>query len=314
MRVIIIIGNIDTEITKKRVIRAVEEYNKIPSTVFSKITNKFEQTTLVLFSGMIYNKYNYTPIFNQDACLIENKSRNTMESLMNSKEYIDNLVQKTLQTPSLVVCTSSYSINRTIILSKLILHNYSLEFIHTREPITPSQYHSDIRLLTSYIDEYCKKCLSDPIIQSINSVTFIRHAESLFNNNGTRIKDVFLSKHGESQAKELYGTFDLVICSPLLRTRDTLRLSGIKYSEILYTDLCREHKDDNIINYYGNENLLTDKETEQDFVKRSALFRILLKEKLVTCPSICVISHASFLYQLLNVAFKNSQTLIVTNY
>lgn len=54
------------------------------------------------------------------------------------------------------------------------------------------------------------------------------------------IIDSPLSKVGVAQAKLITGEYNLVICSPLRRTLETLHYSNISYDELIINDNIRE--------------------------------------------------------------------------
>ena len=58
--------------------------------------------------------------------------------------------------------------------------------------------------------------------------------------------------------------FDLVICSPLKRTIQTLEYSNIKYKKIIYNKLFREFKTD-ICDFFEDEEIIY--ENEEDINK-----------------------------------------------
>ena len=123
-------------------------------------------------------------------------------------------------------------------------------------------------------------------------IRFIRHAQCTNNVDGNNDRDSPLTELGISQANQLSGEFDLVICSTLRRTRQTLDNSSIKYSQIMFTDLCREIMDGGGHNYYNNEVIKA--ETEEEYKERLSKFKKLLSEKLQTNQRIVVISHGCF--------------------
>lgn len=49
-----------------------------------------------------------------------------------------------------------------------------------------------------------------------------------------------ITSKGREQAKKLHGNYDLILSSPLRRCRQTIRASGIKSTEIVYSRLLRE--------------------------------------------------------------------------
>ncbi len=134
-------------------------------------------------------------------------------------------------------------------------------------------------------------------------LTVIRHAESTFNGMGVMEPNVELSKKGRSQAKSLNGSYDLVVCSTLRRCRETLDYSNIKYANVLFTDLCREFMDGNIINHYSGEELRI--ETKEEFNERILQFKELLKEQMTKYDNIAVVTHSTFLHKTTGFFFKN---------
>lgn len=131
-------------------------------------------------------------------------------------------------------------------------------------------------------------------------ITLIRHAESI---SSDKSRNVPISEDGKKQAKLLTGQYDLVICSTLKRSRQTLDESSIQYKNIIFTDLCRELSDGNTSNYYNNEDEFI--ETEEQIEERKNKFNNLLKEMLQKHKSIAVISHYFFLHKLCGYYFKN---------
>lgn len=135
-------------------------------------------------------------------------------------------------------------------------------------------------------------------------IRLIRHAESTFNQCGDQSRDVGLSDHGQIQAKQLTGQFDLVICSTLKRARQTLDLSQITYKNIIFTDLCREVLDGNLADLYNGETIHI--ENDIDLKLRIQQFNQLLQDLLTRYPTIAVISHYTFLHWLCGYYFKNA--------
>ena len=68
-------------------------------------------------------------------------------------------------------------------------------------------------------------------------VHIMRNGESVVNSTE---KDTSLTDKGILQSKNKIGHFDVVICSPLLKAKQTLENSGITYTMLIITSLCRE--------------------------------------------------------------------------
>lgn len=126
-------------------------------------------------------------------------------------------------------------------------------------------------------------------------VTFLRHAQSLYNQNNTSDKDCDLSDYGieQAQAKDVSGNYDIVICSVMKRAQRTLQLSAIKYNSLIITELCREYKSTIGDFLHGEEYTL---ELIETFGKRINEFKDFLKQ--FEGKNILVVCHGDFMYCL----------------
>ncbi len=130
-------------------------------------------------------------------------------------------------------------------------------------------------------------------------VTFLRHCRSIYNEKNDSDKDCDLAEYGKAQAAALTGEYDIVVCSIMKRARETLRLSQIKANKIVYSDLCREHKQ-TICDFLPDEDL-ADKESEEAMVRRIRTFKAWMKKQWgASNKRILVVTHADFVYFLNN--------------
>lgn len=127
-------------------------------------------------------------------------------------------------------------------------------------------------------------------------VSFLRHAESIFNRDLISEKDCDLTDKGKLQASQLTGEYDVVFCSTMKRTGRTLEYSQIKYGRLIFTDLCREKRTD-ICDYLPHEDE-TVKETEEELQKRIQSFLYFLKSQVSPFQDILVVSHGDFIHTL----------------
>lgn len=113
--------------------------------------------------------------------------------------------------------------------------------------------------------------------------TIIRHARSELNEGITLIEDCNISEYGRNSAKDIIGDYDIVICSTLKRTQQTLRATKITFREIRFTEYCNEIHDS----------------TEEEIIKQLDLF----KKYVATLPNvkILIISHGLFIRRLLGL-------------
>jgi broad specificity phosphatase PhoE len=137
----------------------------------------------------------------------------------------------------------------------------------------------------------------------------IRHAESQYNAYEKQVRDVKLSERGCLQASNLSGSYDLAIVSTLSRALSTFALSRIIAKETLYTPLCREIRDGNVINYLPGE--LLERETLDDVAQRVKQFKEILHEPLTAGKRVCIISHYGFIYALTGLRMCNAQIATV---
>jgi len=133
----------------------------------------------------------------------------------------------------------------------------------------------------------------------MTSVDIFRHAQSRAN-IGIQERNSSITPYGSEICKTMTGEYDLVICSVLKRSQQTLNDSCIKYRDCLVTPLCREYieGDENgnvyISNLLENETV-TKAETIVELGKRINDFIDLLKKMSAIYPRIAVISHAGFI-------------------
>lgn len=146
MQFIVVLGNSKDDTMKKRVDRAILEYssnlneyntnenntnenNLSKSAIYIILSGTNRETTFMVnyISNFVDNKY----------IIIENMSKNTIENIANSKKIIDSYFSVTYGfLPSVTICTSTFHIKRSMMITKFIMTNYNTKFIHTNEHIT----------------------------------------------------------------------------------------------------------------------------------------------------------------------------------
>lgn len=124
-------------------------------------------------------------------------------------------------------------------------------------------------------------------------VTFLRHAESIFNVFLHSEMDCDLSKKGIDQARALEGDYDVIILSCLRRTHQTLLYSRLTAKRILMTHLCREQQKD-ICDYMCGEDD-SHRETEEELALRIDSFKDYLRREVKPGERVLVISHGDFI-------------------
>lgn len=130
-------------------------------------------------------------------------------------------------------------------------------------------------------------------------ITFIRHAESYhnyykkygFNIDQNKLIDCGITNFGKTQAKKLNQQFDILLVSPLKRTKETLIFSNIKADKIIYEELFRERRLD-ICDFKEDEDIIV--ETEDEFLIRVNKAKYFLKN--INYKNIGVITHSDFIW------------------
>ena len=143
-------------------------------------------------------------------------------------------------------------------------------------------------------------------------ITLIRHAESTFNAYGDLTRDCPITVKGMEFAKKISGKYDLVICSSLKRARQTLDASSLVYSNVFFSELCREVRDGVPINLYNGESTNNDNETEEQINIRIEKFKSFLHDTKKACPNIAVITHYRFIEQLTGKRLRNCEQVEYT--
>jgi broad specificity phosphatase PhoE len=129
-------------------------------------------------------------------------------------------------------------------------------------------------------------------------VSFLRHAESIFNANLTSEKDCDLTEKGRLQASQLENQYDVIICSIMKRTCQTLDYSKLSTRKVIFTDLCREKRAD-ICDFLPFEDE-TKKETDEELQQRIKIFRYFVKSQVSSYQNVLVISHGDFIHAVGN--------------
>ncbi len=122
------------------------------------------------------------------------------------------------------------------------------------------------------------------------TITLMRHAESEAAAQYKDILDSSLSERGKQQASELTGHYDLVICTPLCRTRETVEHSNITYSKLIVLEEAREMKMRTKYNYLKGEHTIP--ESKEKFVKRMERLEEMLVDLSKSYKEILVVCHA----------------------
>lgn len=141
-------------------------------------------------------------------------------------------------------------------------------------------------------------------------VTLVRHGESVFDRYqhvGLDTIDCPLTHQGKLQSRKLNGEYHLIILSPMKRCFQTLIESRLAGHNVEFSKLVREYRQ-HLSDFLKNEKIKI--ETEEKVLKRVAKFKNLLqrlKERNPQMKTICVISHANFIWYLSSKVDKETE-------
>lgn len=144
-------------------------------------------------------------------------------------------------------------------------------------------------------------------------LTFLRHAESIFNRDGTSEKNCSLSELGVQQASQVTGSYDVIICSILKRAKETLLHSQLSSKHLYFTDTCREVRRD-ICDYLEGEDE-SKEDSDEDIARQIKSFKEFLHSKAKPTDRVLVISHRDFIHAVGKGKYplpKNAETQILT--
>jgi uncharacterized SAM-binding protein YcdF (DUF218 family) len=168
MHDIIVLGNRTQDIMEKRVLRALKEFYGSPYEYIEPPNSL--PTKMLLFSGgssdgvskpegaVMMHDFALTKGVDEKFVVVEDKSRTTVENLVNCKEILERYhrYHHLGCRPTITICTSTFHIRRAIVLSKLILPEYELSFIHTEEKVPENIQRHEWNLLVRYLDNMCE--------------------------------------------------------------------------------------------------------------------------------------------------------------
>lgn len=128
-------------------------------------------------------------------------------------------------------------------------------------------------------------------------IYFCRHGESMANVGSWSGLDTPLSEFGVEQSKKLKGHFNLVLCSPLRRTLETLHYSKITYDRLTINPNLREMGQDiSSTMVMENRSNIDDfvPETSDAFRRRVRIFHSELEKACQNHSKILIIGHGFF--------------------
>ena len=157
-------------------------------------------------------------------------------------------------------------------------------------------------------DSYSLSCIV--VLQSTfhnHMVHFLRHAQTDFNvKKDLNSKDIGINDVGVKQCKDLkiLNTYDIVVCSPMNRCKQTLKECGIHpKEELIYSHLCREHKLHNCDFLQGED--VSQVETEKELLDRVSQFKLFLRS--FNDKSVLVVTHGDFIWYFTSKVVENER-------
>ena len=147
---IIVLGNSNPKYYEERVNRGMESFIKL----YNEPNNPNNKTYVIMTGGNNESKKmkeyavkTYGEMY--ASCILEEtKSINTYQNLVFAKQIIESMCC----FYSVIVCTSTFHINRSLILSHLVFPNHSVQTIHTRSEIPEDRREREKMLLANLLE------------------------------------------------------------------------------------------------------------------------------------------------------------------
>ena len=169
INVVLILGISDIKILNKRLDRAIEQYKSFEKDFYPQEGD--QQNFYFMISGC-GRKRTHEYMFEYASkyidpryIIVEGKSMTTYQNLVFSFEMLENTFQcnTTLYSKvNITICTSSFHIKRTIILTNLLSKgNFDFNFIHTNEPVTKSLELQEEKNIFNLLNDYTNNVLKN---------------------------------------------------------------------------------------------------------------------------------------------------------
>lgn len=152
---IIVLGNSNPKYYEERVNRGMESFIKLYNQNTQNTQNTQNNKTYVIMTGgnneskkmKEYAIKTYGEMY--ASCILEEtKSINTYQNLIFSKQIIDSMCS----FYSVIVCTSTFHIDRSLVLAHLVFPKQTIRTIHTRSPIPEDRREREKMLLANLLE------------------------------------------------------------------------------------------------------------------------------------------------------------------
>ena len=154
--VIVVLGNSNDSILTKRIDRAVREFKSSRCEMYTNVG--LFSTKMILFSGVeahtASNICERVFNINKKFFIKEDKSATTYQNIIFTLDLLNKLYPHS--KPEITICTSSFHINRAMLLCQFILvpNGYNVRYIHTEESIPMNLYIKEMNSLIYTIDNF----------------------------------------------------------------------------------------------------------------------------------------------------------------
>lgn len=152
---IIVLGNENPEIYKKRVDRAIQYFHTLKVESFVDALQKTQINVYFIMSGgrngaVNMKKYAIEQGIDPKYIVTEEKSQNTIENLIFSLEYIQKCNMGCFI--SITVCTSTFHSYRTFALMNYYMKDINVNLIHTNENVSDELKLREMQLLYMWLN------------------------------------------------------------------------------------------------------------------------------------------------------------------
>lgn len=169
INVILVLGISDFNILNMRLDRAIQEYRSFQQNFHPE---EGEHQNFYLMISGCGRKRSHEYMFEYISkyvdpkyIIVEDKSMTTYENLTFSFKILEEMFQSNNSFYSkinVIICTSSFHIKRTIVLTKLLdKGNFDFKFIHTNEPVPNFLELQERKNIMNLIDDYTNYVLKN---------------------------------------------------------------------------------------------------------------------------------------------------------
>ncbi len=165
LTVVIVLGNRDPEVMKKRLLAGVRAcvQRKATHLLLSGgcvVGSRPEALIMKDFLEEMAQRGEVPDILDETRVLLETESKYTAENLTECDKLLKLVCSDSEEAVQLVICTSSFHLPRVILMSKVLLPKYEISYAGTQEEVTPEEKSLELTSLGTFMHAYADEILT----------------------------------------------------------------------------------------------------------------------------------------------------------